>query len=96
MAGNVIGQVVRDPGLSTEHQEVGGLTSTGVRGTAVGPHDLRKYHIPFFLATAKEQAPERISQHAVVTLHNPISLRVVWDGSALVHLPKATKVAHQL
>jgi len=77
MVENVVGQVVRDPGLLTEHQEVGGLTSTGVRSTAVGRHDLRKHHIPFFLATAEEQAPEGISQHAVVTLHNPITLRMV-------------------
>jgi len=93
MVGNVIGQVVRDPGLLTKHQEVRGLTSTGVRSTAVGSHDLRKYNISF-LATTKEQALERISQHAFVTLHNPITLRVVllWFTPP----PKATEVAHKL
>jgi len=60
MVRNVIGKVVRDPGPLTKYQEVRSLTNARLRNTAASPHDLWKYHIPFFLATAEEQAPERI------------------------------------
>ena len=85
MVGNMVGQVVKDPGFSTEHQEVGSLTSTGVRGAAVSPYDLRKNRILFLLAVAEEQMPKHISQHAVFALHNPITLWVIRGGPALVY-----------
>jgi len=89
--------VVRNPGLPTEHQEVNGFTSTDVWGAAVSPHDLREHCIPFLLTAAKEQAPERITQHVVVRLYNPVTLWMVRGSLTLIHPPpEATKVAHQL
>jgi len=65
----MVGEVVGNSGPSTEHQEVGGLTSTGVWGAAaINPHDLRKHRIPFLLTAAKEQASERITQHTDLAL----------------------------
>jgi len=58
---NMVGEMVEDSSLSADHQEIDSLTSAGVRGTMIGPRDLRQYRVPFFLTKAEEQAPECIT-----------------------------------
>jgi len=74
MVRNVVGEVVGNPSLLTEHQEVGGFTSTGLWGAAVSLHGLRIHRIPFFLTAAEEQASEYFTKHTVVVLYHLVTL----------------------
>lgn len=78
----MVSEVVGDPGLSTEHQEIGRFTSAGVWGAAVGPHGLREHCIPFILTAAKELAPERIPNMRF--LHSTTLLPCGWYGVVLL------------
>jgi len=51
---NMVGEVVRYPSLSTEHQEVRSLTSTDVWRAAESTHHSRQHRILFLLTMPEE------------------------------------------
>jgi len=77
VVGNVVGQVVRDSGISNENKKLEILQRTGVKCTAVSLHNLQEHCVSFFLVMAEEQTLKLNSQYVVIALDNPETLKMV-------------------
>jgi len=93
---DMVGQVVRHLGLSTEHQEIGGLTSTGVgilRYARMTCGSIRSHS-----SCPQQRSRLRSPSPSIWLLRSTtsIALWMVPGGAGLVHSPEVAEVAHQL